>query len=280
MTKYAVLSDIHANLAALDVVLDDIDERNIEEIIVLGDVIGYGPSPRECWKEISEQATFILIGDHEQDVISNARPADEMAAWTAKKMKNLDSWDAFARMTKTNLTEHAQKIYEGNFFVHAAPKNTTKERIWPGYEDFYISYNSQLDKRLQGFMNDFPTDHGFFGHTHIPTVMTGYENCSIFDTGGPWNKELTFIGPNSIFYVPKGNTRIDNIEGKLVFINPGSVGQPKDGDNRACYAIYDENSIEFIRLEYDIEETKGKLEKLSVDKEITSHLSERLQKGL
>lgn len=276
MTTYAILSDIHANLEALEAVLKDIDNRNVDEIIVLGDVLGHGPNPRECWKMVSEQAKFILVGHSEQQIISGAKLQDEMLAWTVKKLRLLDSWDAFVNMTQNNDEQQSMRIYNGKTFVHATPKSTT-EHIWPGHIEYFILYNEQLDKRLQNLMASFATAHGFFGHTHVPTVLTPYSNHRLFDAA--WNKELTFIGPNSIFFVPEGNLRIENLDEKRIFINPGSVGQPRDKDQRACYAIYDEQSIEFIRIEYDVAAVQAKIAKINIDREVTNHLCDVLQKA-
>ncbi|BBM81814.1 metallophosphoesterase family protein [Candidatus Uabimicrobium amorphum] len=275
MTTYALLSDIHANLEALEAVLQDIEKRNVDEIIVLGDVIGHGPNPRECWKIVSEIAKFILVGYNEQQIISGVKLKDDMLIWTVKKLRLLDSWDAFVHMAQNNEEQQSMRIYNGKTFVHAAPSNTTKEHIWPGHIQYFILHNEQLDRRLKSFMDEFTTPHGFFGHTHVPTVLTHYENHNIFD--GQWNKELTFLGPNSIFFVPQGNIRIENLEDKRIFINPGSIGQSKDKDQRACYTIYNEQSVEFIRVDYDVAAVQNKIAKINIDREMRNHLCDLLQ---
>ncbi|WP_372371040.1 metallophosphoesterase [Candidatus Uabimicrobium sp. HlEnr_7] len=285
MPRYALLSDIHANIEALQNVLCDLEKRNIDEILVLGDVIGYGPNPKECWEKVYEVAKLILIGNHEQEIVAaddefTRGDAKEMLNWTEKQLQGCGSWETFVKpITIENYPQYALHIYNEKTFVHAAPHAPTKQYIWPGYEGFYIIYNDQLDLRLQEFMSKFTTNHGFFGHTHVPTILTDYKNKLIFDIEGTWNKEATFIGPNTIFFVPNGETRIENLHEKRIYINPGSVGQPRDGDSRACYAIYDETSIEFIRVEYDFTKTQEKIAKIPISKEARQRTIERLAEG-
>lgn len=83
MPRYALLSDIHATIEALEAVLIDIEKRNIDEILVLGDIIAYGPNPKECWEKIFDIAKLILIGNHEQEIIA---PDDEYMGEDAKEM--------------------------------------------------------------------------------------------------------------------------------------------------------------------------------------------------
>ena len=285
MPRYALLSDIHANIEALEAVLLDLEKRNIDEILVLGDIIGYGPNPRECWEKVHKIAKLILIGNHEQEIIAPddeymGKDVKEMLKWTEQQLQDCNTWKTFVKpITVENYTQYALRIYNEKTFVHAAAHSPTKQYIWPGYEGFYIIYNDQLDSRLLEFMSAFTTQHGFFGHTHVPTVLTYYKNKLIFDVQGTWNKEKTFIGPNSIFFVPQGEMRISGLANKYVYINPGSVGQPRDGNPRACYAIYDGSSIQFIRAEYNITTTQNKISQLPISNEIKKHNIKRLGKG-
>ncbi|BBM82981.1 metallophosphoesterase family protein [Candidatus Uabimicrobium amorphum] len=285
MPRYALLSDIHANIEALQAVLADVEKRNVDEILVLGDIIGYGPDPKECWEKVCEVANVMLIGNHEQEIVAadddyTGGDVKAMLKWTEQQLQNSSSWTEFiAPITVENYPEYALKIYNGKTFVHAAAHSPTKQYIWPGYEGFYIIYNDQLDSRLLEFMSAFTTQHGFFGHTHVPTVLTYYRNKLIFDIEGTWNKEMTFIGPNTIFFVPQGKMRIEDLADKHAYINPGSVGQPRDGDPRAAYAIYDDTSIEFIRVVYDFTKTQEKVSQLPVSEGIKKRTIDRLAKG-
>lgn len=285
--KYAILGDIHANIEAFDAVLQDVKQENPDKIAILGDVIGYGPNPKECWKKAYSIADLLIIGNHEKEILEPepGMNADniEFLKWTAKELQGSQAWQSFlAQIKGEDLAGLAKRSYHGKAFFHGSQKNPTKQYIWPAHECQYLIYNGQIDERLQEFLAEFEEEHGFCGHTHQPAILTEYQNHTIFDPYKAeleWDRQKTFVGPNTLFMVPKGNIQIKGLKDKKVLINPGSVGQPRDGDARASYAIYDGDSVRIKRVPYDFSKTQEKILALPIDEKIKKDNSDRLAAG-
>ncbi len=211
--RRALISDIHGNLEALEVVLDDIKAQGIEEIFCLGDIIGYGPNPRECIDRVMGSCKVTLLGNHDQGAMFDPDGfnigAERAIFWTREQLENPSDrannekrWEFLGTLPRS----HRQDSF---LFVHGSPRNPLSEYIFP--EDIY---NHRKMERLFQLVEKYC----FQGHTHVPGVFTeGYQ-----------------------FYAPE---EIDHEytlgEGK-VMINVGSVGQPRDGDPRACYVILED----------------------------------------
>ncbi len=211
--RRALISDIHANLEALEVVLDDIKSQGIKEILCLGDIIGYGPNPRECIDRVMDTCKMSILGNHDQGAMFDPDGfnlgAEQAIFWTREQLEspvdrdnNERRWEFLGELPRTHRLDSF-------LFVHGSPRNPLSEYIFP--EDIY---NHRKMERLFQLVEKYC----FQGHTHIPGVFT--ENFQFF-TPDEIDNEYT-LG-----------------EGK-VMINVGSVGQPRDGDNRACYAILDD----------------------------------------
>jgi diadenosine tetraphosphatase ApaH/serine/threonine PP2A family protein phosphatase len=223
--KTAVLSDVHANLEALQAVLKVVDERGADRILCLGDVVGYGASPNECLNLIRERSQMMLLGNHDSAASGggeaarfnpNARAA---ALWTAKVLtpQNRD----FLRGLSLS-RQVAPYLY-----VHASP---AAPRDWE-----YIFDRFDAEPQFQFF-----TEHAcFIGHTHQPAIF-----------------ERSASGCVSL---PPTQLRFDPVHRYIV--NVGSVGQPRDHDPRACFVILSEpeGKIEFVRVPYDIEAAQEKI---------------------
>lgn len=211
--RRALISDIHGNLEALEVVLDDIKSQGLTEIYCLGDIIGYGPNPRECIDRVMANCTVTLLGNHDQGAMFDPDGfnigAERAIFWTREQLETPSDRDNNEKRWEF-LGELPRSHRNGSFlFVHGSPRNPLSEYIFP--EDIY---NHRKMERLFQLVERYC----FQGHTHVPGVFTeGYQ-----------------------FYAPE---EIDNEytlgDGKLM-INVGSVGQPRDGDNRACYVILDD----------------------------------------
>jgi predicted phosphodiesterase len=290
--KYAILSDIHSNLEALEAVLKDLHPQKPDKICVLGDTIGYGPNPRECLKKVHEIADVVLFGNHEKEAIfpqpyEMSSDAREALDWNISQLQGFDVWEKIKKQAlEVGYKEMACKKNDSLLFVHASPEKPTVQYIWPGHDSHYIIFNDQIDRRLLDFLKQPEENHTFCGHTHAPSVLTFYKNKEIFDVPNSWNKRDTFIGPHTIFFVPQGNTlikkpRYENrhlVDMKMI-INPGSVGQPRDGNRRASYAIYDGHSIQFRRVSYNLKKTQKKLAKISISPSLKKSLIQRLENG-
>lgn len=211
--RRALISDIHGNLEALEVVLGDIKAQGITEIYCLGDIIGYGPNPRECIDRVMEHCTMSLLGNHDQGAMYDPDGfnigAERAIFWTREQLESPQDRDSNEKRWEF-LGELPRTYRSGPFlFVHGSPRNPLSEYIFP--EDIY---NHRKMERLFQLVDRYC----FQGHTHVPGVFTeGYQ-----------------------FYAPE---EIDHEytlgDGKLM-VNVGSVGQPRDGDNRACYVVLDD----------------------------------------
>lgn len=271
--RRALISDIHGNLEALEVVLDDIKSQGISEIYCLGDIIGYGPNPRECIDRVMESCRVTLLGNHDQGAMFDPDGfnigAERAIFWTREQLEshgdrenNERRWEFLGELPRTYRDDPF-------LFVHGSPRNPLSEYIFP--EDIY---NHRKMERLFQLVDRYC----FQGHTHVPGVFTeGFQ-----------------------FYAPE---EIDNEytlgDGKLM-INVGSVGQPRDGDPRACYVILDDGRpgqgngeaasaanpappaaagpirVAFRRLPYDFETTIRKIYSIS---ELEPFLGDRLRQG-
>ena len=285
---YAILADIHGNLEALEAVLSDAEEHQPDRIAVLGDTIGYGPNPKECLEKAYAVADVFLIGNHEKEIVLSSdrmeSTAQEILDWTAEQIADCHVWAELRDGIDRGQWPKMGRIREKNLeFVHASPKKPVTQYLWPGHESQYVVFNQQIDERLKGFLWEFKADHGFNAHTHVPAVLTAYDNQSLFDpygTGLRRNGDCTFVGPNTIFFVPHGPGTVSMLTDRKVVINPGSVGQPRIlGLPEASYAIYDGDQVQFKRVAYDIEKTVGKVAEMAVGAEVKEHLMERLRTG-
>ena len=247
----ALISDIHANLEAFQVVLDDIDSRGVDRIICLGDIIGYGPNPLECLDLVRERCDFAMMGNHDFAVLyeptSFNTTAEQAAFWTRKQFELEPDNDLRKERYEFLGNLLVRKWEEGSLFVHASPRRPINEYIFP---DDVISAPNKMNSIF-----DRIESRCFVGHTHVTGIFTD---------------EPDFYPPADL-----GGAYKWNDEEKVV-VNPGSVGQPRDRDPRASYAIMDDEQIEFIRLEYDI---NAVVEKVKAIEELSDFLGQRLLEG-
>lgn len=238
---YAVISDVHANLEALSTVLQDIKKRKIKDILFLGDAVGYGPNPNECLDVLSKRCMLAIAGNHDRAAIGLAnidyfnKHARESIKWTA------------ATLTKKNIdilnSLPLIKVLKNDsiLLVHSTPKEPEEWHYLLSLWDAEVNFHY------------FEQMFCFLGHSHQPFIIERI----------PSGELLTY----------KDAVKVN--EKNRYIINAGSVGQPRDRDPRACYAIINDGKIEIIRLEYDIEKTQEKMKKAG----LPLHLIERLAEG-
>lgn len=249
--RTAIISDIHANLEALQVVLEHIRSQNVDHTICLGDVLGYGPNPVECVDLIAEHCDWSLMGNHDFGVLyepTNFNVAAEQAAyWTraqfeaeTDKEKAATRWEFLGRLK-------VRVMYDRFLCVHGSPRRPINEYLFP--EDAINSpvKMQQIFERIEKYC--------MVGHTHVPGVFTD---------------EPDFYPPADVEGVYKFH------EGEKIILNPGSVGQPRDLDPRASYAILNDDHVEFFRLEYDVPSVVSKIKAVP---ELSDWLGERLIEG-
>jgi len=234
--RLALISDLHSNLEALTAVFADIEGQGIDHIGCLGDVVGYGPDPAACVDLVRKKTDFCLLGNHDEALLVGARDfnphARQAVDWTRECLK--PSWyHGAARKDRwTWLTQlQPQHSLDGFYFYHASPRDPVREYV--------LSTDAMLNReKLEGI---FAILEGtcFVGHTHYPGV---------FDSKLRW----TGLEGESTLRFPLQE------DGPYVF-NVGSVGQPRDGDNRACYAVLEDDAVTWHRVPYDYRATMAKI---------------------
>jgi predicted phosphodiesterase len=238
--RVLVISDIHANLTALDTVLNE--AGNVDAVWCLGDLVGYGPDPNECVERISQLPNLTcIIGNHD-----------------AAALKIIDA-DTFNQEARTALmwTRHVispkNKVFLGSLAERVVWENVTlthgspRQPIWE-----YI-----LDIRTATQNFDFFTTHlCLIGHTHLPVVYSHSNSNSA--------AHLSIPEPNQHISLPD-----------RAIINPGSVGQPRDRDPRAAYAIFDTQLMvwEYRRVPYDIFAVQTRMRKVGLPERHIQRLS-------
>ena len=259
----AIISDIHGNLEGLEAVLSDIKAQGISEIYCLGDIVGYGPNPRECI-DLVMSCQMCLLGNHDQGALFDPEGfnagAERVIFWTRKMLEagdragNEKRWEFLGELPRMRREPNV-------LYVHGSARNPLNEYVFP--EDIY---NQRKMERIFGLVDRYC----FQGHTHIPGVFT---------------EDLNFLA-------------LDEIDGQYtlaeqkVLINVGSVGQPRDGDPRAAYVILNGKqgesatgtdgglqpgtTVTFRRVEYDFEKTA---EKIYAIPDLDNFLGDRLRDG-
>jgi len=224
--RFAILADIHSNLAAFEAVLGDADSRGgFDKIWCLGDVVGYGPDPNECIKRLRQFENVCIAGNHDWAAIDKMDTSDfnpvaaAAAQWTAEHLTDED---------RNYLLNLPVILCEDDFtLAHGSPR----EPIW----EYLLSTEAAQDNFAY-----FETAYCLVGHSHIPLIFELVADEAVYREFGKANLKL---------------------EEKRMIINPGGVGQPRDGDPRASYAIYDSETktVSHYRVEYDISATQKKM---------------------
>ena len=242
---YALLADIHANLAAFTAVLSDIERRGgVEEFWCLGDIVGYGPDPCQCIEMLRKHKHICVAGNHDLGAIgrlalASFNPDAAFACrWTAQQLSP-DDIEYLGRLPSV--------IEKDDFtLVHGSPR----EPIW----EYLISKGNAQEN-----FTYFKTKFCLVGHSHMPLIFKQDEDGS-----------CSFIPLSVSIGQVLGNSRM--------IVNPGGVGQPRDGDPRASYAIYDSDSgvVRLYRVAYDINATQVKM----VKNNLPMRLVVRLEHGV
>jgi len=242
--KYAFISDVHSNLEAFLAVLNEIDSKDVDEIVCLGDIVGYNANPNECIEIINDRRIKCIMGNHDARASGLEEPDDftyrakEAILWTRQQLKQKNI--SFLKNLPRTLSFPDDKILA----VHGSV-NSTDEYIF-SLDDVAVNFVR---------MEEVGIKICFFGHTHVRIAF----------------------GRNGEGINPLYQDKI-TIEGnKKYLVNPGSVGQPRDGDPRAAFLIYDTDAevIEFFRVQYDMDKCREKIIRAGLPIE----LAERLRAG-
>jgi len=237
--RIAVVSDVHANLHALEAVLTEVDKDGFDEIWCLGDLVGYGPKPNECVALLQERTTICLAGNHDLVVLGKISlatfggEAGAAAAWTREVL------DAPSRAFLTTLAPSA--VTTGAELFHGSPRDP----VW----DYVLSDESAASA---------------LALTEAPLVLVGHSHIALeISNGGDLRGEPAPAG-----------TRLEL--GRLRrLLNPGSVGQPRDGDPRAAWLEIDFETAwaTFRRTDYPVEQTQGEMRQAELPEALAARLS-------
>lgn len=241
--RIAVLSDIHANLHALEAVLSDLDGAAIDQVWCLGDVVGYGPRPNECVDLVRRHAALSLCGNHDLavlgvlDMAEFSGDAAAAAVWTQGVLGEPQrAW--LAGLEPAGRAEGAE-------LFHGSPRDP----VW----DYVLSEGAALESLHE---------------TVAPLVLVGHSHVAL---------ALSLAGDVLAGGLAPGGTAPDLAAGRWL-LNPGSVGQPRDGDPQAAWLLIDTGGsrAEFRRVAYPIEQTQAEIRELG----LPSALSARLAHGI
>ncbi len=242
--KIAIISDIHSNLESLKRVIVHINHSQAEMIVCCGDIIGYGPEPEECICTIRGLKRFFsVLGNHDAVVSGRVFP-DNFNDYALDAIeKNIKAMSEDSKKYISGIEETLS--ISGMLFVHGSPLDPINE---------YLDTSAVLKKNIFSMRSEIC----FCGHTHRPSVYSQYIDSE-----------------TRIF--PSGNQEIYLEPEKKYIINVGSVGQPRDCDNRSCFAYFDTETrvVSFVRCEYDINSVQKKMTALN----FADYLIKRISAG-
>jgi diadenosine tetraphosphatase ApaH/serine/threonine PP2A family protein phosphatase len=238
--RIGIFSDIHANVEALQAVLEAYKSERIDKYVCLGDTVGYGASPNECCDLVRKVAEFTILGNHDAAVAGRMDYSYYYDA--ARQALDLHA----AALSKENMDWLRSLPYQrrdGNlYYCHGSPLNL---------EEFEYIFAPEQAARCQVIWDELG-DVTFIGHSHL---------CKAFAL----TREEVFEVVAPKFVIRPGHKYI---------VSVGSVGQPRDYDNRASYTIYDteDRSFEFKRVAYDIESAANKIFEAELERNFGNRL--------
>ena len=266
----ALISDLHANQPALETAIADATARGVRRFVCLGDVVGYGARPRECLERViglcSERAVeqgfepgLCLLGNHEhallnsaEDFTPNARRAID---WTRAQLTGAadragayDLWDFLDSLEPL----HAER---GALYAHGSPRDPVREYLLP--RDARDGPKMAANFARMDPFRALDANVCFVGHSHVPGIF--YEDGRFYrpkDSEGPYD--------------------LGELARVRAIVNVGSVGQPRDGDRRLSYCLFDDGALTFVRLEYDVERAQADIRAVP---DLPGYLADRLAVG-
>ena len=235
--RYGIIADIHSNLEALEAVLGVLEERGVDSYLSTGDIVGYGADPKACLDRIRELGTLVTAGNHD---------------WAVSNRLSLDYFNAYAReaiyWTQERLPEADIRYLDELPLVRKVDDITLVHGTLYSPENFdYLltSYDAHLSFQLQ------ETPLCLVGHSHVP---------------------ITFLLDGTVTFTLDEEIDLEGVDRAIV--NPGSVGQPRDENPQATYAIYDDEAeqVKLYRVDYDIDACCAKIEKAGLPQVLADRL--------
>jgi predicted phosphodiesterase len=243
--RYLVLTDIHANLEALEACLADAYKRGYDRVLVLGDLVGYGADPNAVIDRVTKLNPFAIVRGNHDKVACGLEAADGFNAVARNAARwTLDALTDEHRAWLASLPRGPIQVDSVVEMCHGSPFD----------EDAYIFDELDAARALKTSKRQLC----LFGHTHYPAV---------FELA---NDGLESVGPGDA-----DENAVPLAPGSKYLINPGSVGQPRDGDPRAAYGIVDESarSVELFRVNYAVQDTRTKIVRAGLPEVLAQRLS-------
>lgn len=264
----AIISDLHGNIPALEVALADARARGARRYVCLGDVVGYGARPRQCLDIVMQLCVpgahereqdgggaledgLCLLGNHEQALMYHAEDFNPKARaaieWTGQELgadpERVDAyWDFLGELEGARRDEVAM-------FAHGSPRDPVRE--------YMVPRDARDPEKLRANFECMDRGVCFVGHSHVPAIY--YSDGRLFrpqGTDGPFD--------------------LGDLSESPCIVNVGSVGQPRDGDPRLSYVLFDGTTVTFVRQEYPIEEAAAEIRGIP---ELPDFLADRLAVG-
>ncbi len=240
--KLAFFSDVHANWEALTAVLNDFSRQKVDQCFFLGDAVGYGADPNPCIEAICKSTEVRLMGNHDYAALGQIETLqfNQYARLSIEWTKQVLTSESIQKLSGFKVQETVADFH----LVHATPK-----------EPLQWEYLLDLDDAEENF-NFFETKICLIGHSHTPLIVRKYKE-----------EHASLYPDNRVTLEPDWR----------YIINIGSVGQPRDGNPKACYLLYDADSAEarLVRVAYDVSAAQGKMKALN----LPEYLIERISAG-
>lgn len=242
--RYAVMCDVHSNLEALEAVLDEIKRQKVDSIVHLGDVVGYNANPNECVQRLIDENVVSIMGNHDAAAIGLTElqwfnsSAKQALLWTRDKLK--PEYKEYLGGLPETMT------LDGTIMLsHGSPES--RDNYILDWMDSVRQFAVMLKKSVNVC---------FFGHSHLPSLFVRHGHDHDIQN----YEKHTLDEKNSYL------------------INFGALGQPRDGDPRTCFGIFDSDdmTVEFFRIKYDVIKAAKKVEKAGLN----TYLVERLLAGV
>ena len=239
--RWAIFGDIHANMEALDAVMDECESLGVDRFLCLGDIVGYGANPRECLERIVDMDIPIVAGNHD---------------WAVCGKLSIEFFNTYAKQavywTREQLEERHMEVMRSWPLVQEVNEEITIVHGSLNFPDLFDYIQTSQDARLS--LEKLGTRVCFLGHSHVP---------------------VTFFSGPMVSYTMSYEIELEGFEKALV--NVGSVGQPRDENPMSSFGLYDDETkqVSIKRVPYDLEKAGAKI----LDAGLPEILAERLKYG-
>jgi predicted phosphodiesterase len=239
--RYALLSDVHANLPALEAVVARLRDQRVDQTLCLGDAVGYGASPNECCDILRQMSALMVRGNHD-----HAAVVEGGERWFTPAARECIIW------TRDTLTEENRQMLLGlPPFAEVEGAELCHGSLFD--PDFYTTTVTEAAHSIRAMQGSL----AFFGHTHYAEWFTSHDDADL---------------PVQ-FPMPYGGV-LDLDPARRQFVNPGSVGQPRDGNSQAAYALWDsdEGTVTLERVSYNVRAAQERMHHLGLPHNMASRL--------